>query len=144
MLSNISWSLTFQVITTETLFGTMNKTLRLLEMGFTGEEVSAAIERFGQLSSKYFLLKMWHHIPYNLNKLQELVSSIVWCIGCTPNHEQFEYLGRTGFHPFITHSAVHLGQDGYLYIDGILNIQVDQDFGYTQFVLTVVWIQNAS
>lgn len=49
MLSNIS-SLTFQVITTETLFGTMNKTLRLLEMGFTGDEVSAAIDRFGQLS----------------------------------------------------------------------------------------------
>ncbi|XXG84605.1 hypothetical protein AAC387_Pa10g2092 [Persea americana] len=36
-----------KVVTTETLFGTMNKTLRLLEMGFTGDEVSAAIDRFG-------------------------------------------------------------------------------------------------
>lgn len=36
-----------QVITTETLFGTRDKTLRLLEMGFSGDEVSSAIDRFG-------------------------------------------------------------------------------------------------
>lgn len=32
---------------TETLFGTMNKTLRLLEMGFSEQEISAAIEKYG-------------------------------------------------------------------------------------------------
>ncbi|XP_043708704.1 probable inactive DNA (cytosine-5)-methyltransferase DRM3 isoform X1 [Telopea speciosissima] len=34
-------------ITTEALFGTMDKTLRLLEMGFSEHEISSAIERFG-------------------------------------------------------------------------------------------------
>ncbi|XP_071690817.1 probable inactive DNA (cytosine-5)-methyltransferase DRM3 [Rutidosis leptorrhynchoides] len=32
---------------TETLFGTMDKTLRLLEIGFTEQEISAAIEKYG-------------------------------------------------------------------------------------------------
>ncbi|KAM0031884.1 putative DNA (cytosine-5-)-methyltransferase [Helianthus debilis subsp. tardiflorus] len=32
---------------TETLFGTMDKTLRLLEIGFSEQEISAAIERYG-------------------------------------------------------------------------------------------------
>ncbi|OMO53419.1 DNA (cytosine-5)-methyltransferase DRM2-like protein [Corchorus capsularis] len=36
-----------QNITNETLFGTMEKTLRLLEMGFSENEVSIAIEKFG-------------------------------------------------------------------------------------------------
>ncbi|XP_042516035.1 probable inactive DNA (cytosine-5)-methyltransferase DRM3 isoform X2 [Macadamia integrifolia] len=34
-------------ITTEALFGTMDKTLRLLEMGFSENEISSAIERLG-------------------------------------------------------------------------------------------------
>ncbi|XP_010270895.1 PREDICTED: DNA (cytosine-5)-methyltransferase DRM2 isoform X2 [Nelumbo nucifera] len=34
-------------ITTEALFGTMDKTLRLLEMGFSEHEISSAIEKFG-------------------------------------------------------------------------------------------------
>ncbi|XP_043811169.1 probable inactive DNA (cytosine-5)-methyltransferase DRM3 isoform X5 [Manihot esculenta] len=34
-------------ISNETLFGTMEKTLRLLEMGFSENEISLAIERFG-------------------------------------------------------------------------------------------------
>ncbi|PWA84093.1 S-adenosyl-L-methionine-dependent methyltransferases superfamily protein [Artemisia annua] len=33
--------------TTETLFGTMDKTLRLLEIGFTEQEISVAIEKYG-------------------------------------------------------------------------------------------------
>lgn len=33
--------------TTETLFGTMDKTLRLLEIGFSEQEISAAIEKYG-------------------------------------------------------------------------------------------------
>ncbi|XP_058077886.1 probable inactive DNA (cytosine-5)-methyltransferase DRM3 isoform X2 [Magnolia sinica] len=36
-----------KVITTETLFGTMDKTLRLLDMGFSGDEISSAIDKFG-------------------------------------------------------------------------------------------------
>ncbi|XP_022760750.1 probable inactive DNA (cytosine-5)-methyltransferase DRM3 [Durio zibethinus] len=36
-----------QNVTNETLFGTMEKTLRLLEMGFSENEVSIAIEKFG-------------------------------------------------------------------------------------------------
>ncbi|KAF8401257.1 hypothetical protein HHK36_012189 [Tetracentron sinense] len=34
-------------ISTEALFGTMEKTLRLLEMGFSDHEISSAIEKFG-------------------------------------------------------------------------------------------------
>ncbi|KAJ9559358.1 hypothetical protein OSB04_013972 [Centaurea solstitialis] len=34
-------------VTTETLFGTMDKTLKLLEIGFSEQEISAAIEKYG-------------------------------------------------------------------------------------------------
>lgn len=37
--------------TTETLFGTMDKTLRLLEIGFSEQEISAAIEKYGSEAS---------------------------------------------------------------------------------------------
>lgn len=37
-----------QDINTETLFGTMDKTLRLLEVGFSEQEISAAIEKYGE------------------------------------------------------------------------------------------------
>lgn len=36
-----------QDVNNETLFGTMEKTLHLLEMGFTENQVSWAIENFG-------------------------------------------------------------------------------------------------
>lgn len=38
----------YQDSNNESLFGTMEKTLRLLEMGFSEKEVSLAIERLGQ------------------------------------------------------------------------------------------------
>lgn len=38
----------FQDTNTEALFGTMDKTLRLLEMGFSENEISAAIEKYGK------------------------------------------------------------------------------------------------
>ncbi|KAL6008696.1 DNA (cytosine-5-)-methyltransferase [Asimina triloba] len=37
-----------KIITTDSLFGTMDKTLCLLDMGFTEDEVSAAIDKFGE------------------------------------------------------------------------------------------------
>nr|GEV95059.1 probable inactive DNA (cytosine-5)-methyltransferase DRM3 isoform X1 [Tanacetum cinerariifolium] len=36
-----------QEATTETMFGTMDKTLRLLEIGFTEQDISVAIEKYG-------------------------------------------------------------------------------------------------
>ncbi|XP_076914286.1 putative inactive DNA (cytosine-5)-methyltransferase DRM3 [Bidens hawaiensis] len=46
---------------TETLFGTMDKTLRLLEIGFSEQEISAAIEKYGPDAP-----------------ISELADSIVW------------------------------------------------------------------
>ncbi|GMP57219.1 hypothetical protein CsSME_00021393 [Camellia sinensis var. sinensis] len=40
-------SLCIIYITTESLFGTMDKTLRLLELGFSENQISAAIEKYG-------------------------------------------------------------------------------------------------
>lgn len=37
-----------QECTTEALFGTMEKTLKLLEMGFSENEVSTVIDKFGE------------------------------------------------------------------------------------------------
>lgn len=37
-----------QEFITETLFGTMEKTLRLIEMGFSENEISTAIEKYGE------------------------------------------------------------------------------------------------
>lgn len=45
----------YQESTNEALFGTMEKTLRLLEMGFTEHEVSLVIEKLGE----HFLLQLW-------------------------------------------------------------------------------------
>lgn len=45
---NISLISNFQEIINETLFGTMDKTLYLLEMGFSESQVSWAIEKLGK------------------------------------------------------------------------------------------------
>lgn len=53
-----------QEASTESLFGTMDKTLRLLEMGFSENRISAAIEKYGELSrNQYFNM---HHFSLAL------------------------------------------------------------------------------
>lgn len=47
-MPEITQALNFQDASTETLFGTLNNTLRLLEMGFSEKDISAAIDMCGE------------------------------------------------------------------------------------------------
>lgn len=60
--SNIGPTFATQDVNNETLFGTMEKTLHLLEMGFSENQISWAIENFGGFLKYFFLILYFEFI----------------------------------------------------------------------------------